>query len=220
MVALSRAAFLQATGAVASAIGFLYPGLPNVVPLSLARQRTVAAVGEDTPDVVSVPTNFAQGQVVSVRTYGVVVQAGGVWRALRVPPAAKLWKEYDVSFDAVQMGDWLDAKGTPLVDGTFQVDEGWLNIARRDGWIVGQRAMPGSGLAHLVVNEVRRDNGRFFRDSNAVEWELSERLEVVNPRDGSVLAEGVGSLVVGSQVSAVGIYGTASGFRATRVWMT
>jgi hypothetical protein len=204
---LARENFLKAAGgAVLAAAGFFYPGITKAagIRLSATRSEPVRA-GSRGPNVRrmdgSDPT-FAGGEVAAKVNDGIVLQSGVNVRLVRLPPNTVVWKEFDVTPDAIQLHDWVDVKGTPLSDGSLLARSGWVwvNIGRRDG----------------TVEEVS-SNSLTLKTARGVEAiELSPRLEVIKS-DGSPLS-GVASLPPGAPVGVVGLRLPGGGFRATRIW--
>jgi hypothetical protein len=195
---LSRRAFLGATGtAAAAAAGFLYPGAAKA--FRRGRQADVIASG-------SVDPGFAGGEVTTLLPDGVLLRSDTTVRALRINPASTVWKEFDTSPSVIRIGDWVDARGTPLPDGSLQARDGWvwINIGRRDG----------------VIQQVT-SKGAVLRDSagKARSIEFSKALEIVMASDGSPLSGGLKALVKGTNLGAVGLRLPNGGFRATRIWV-
>jgi hypothetical protein len=205
---LQRKTFLQAVaGSALATINFFYPGLVRGAAASGA-EPTALPAGAGAKEVIRVEgpdPGFAGGEVVSKTTDGVVLRSELGVRAVRIPSETVVWKEFDVTADAIDVGDWVDVRGTPLADGTLQARSGWIwvNIGRRDG--VLERVSP-------TALKLKSERG----DSQGIE--LSPRLEVIDPEDGLPLPGQVRALRPGMHVGAVGLVLPNGGFRATRVW--
>lgn len=193
---------------VAAGVGsadFLYPGLGRAASRagapsrSMERQTGAGPMRLQGPD----PT-YGGGQVVAKTTSGVVLKSDAAVRAVRIPEGTVVWKEFDVTADAIQLQDWVDLKGAPLADGSLQAKSGWIyvNIGRVDG-VVDET--PASVLV------IKQPTGRRT-------LELSTRLEVISVEDGSPLPGGIAALTPGTAIGAVGLRLPDGGFRATRVW--
>jgi hypothetical protein len=206
---IKRGTFLRAGAAAAATLNFLYPGLTRAAGTVRRETRSLPTTTRPPAGVVVMdgpdPT-FAGGQVVTKTADGVVLQSHAAVRTVRIPPGTVAWKEFDVTPDVIQLGDWVDVKGTPLADGSLQARSGWVfvNIGRRDG-VVGQVVSPTS----LNVR-----NGQ-----STYTMELSSRLEVIGAEDGLPLPGGLASLTPGTQFGAVGLRLPNYGFRATRIWI-
>jgi hypothetical protein len=148
---------------------------------------------------------FAQGEVIAVAGDGFVLKALHSLRAVRVTDDAVVWKEFDVDRTAIQMGDWVDVRGTTLADGTLLAQSGaiWVNIGRRDGTVINVDG-------RKLVIETRRGSEII---------ETSDGLEVLDISAGErILPDGVAALTPGMFIGAVGVRIPNGGFRATRIW--
>lgn len=210
MKPLNRHGFLKrATGAVLGTLGFLYPGAPSAFG-GPRRGVTAGAPQGSEPSSVNAlagrDPGFCSGEVVGKNPQGVVLQSIDETRAVRIPPGTGVWKEFDdLDPSVIDIGDWVDVRGTPLEDGTIVARSGWIwaNIGRRDGTFRGRA---GRGIS------MRDDRGRDHV------LELSSRLEVIHAEDGRSLARGLDDLAAGMPIGAVGLRLPDGGFRATRVW--
>jgi hypothetical protein len=210
MEKIGRRGFLRGVGGAAVAVvGFLYPGVAD----SLGRTtRGPAASAADVPSRPSVKVermdgpdpSYAGGEVVEKVGEGLVLKADTGVRAVRIPSDTVVWKEFDVTPDAIGLGDWVDVKGTPLADGSLLARSGWVfvNIGRYEGAL---EAVSGRGLT------LRTDSG--LRTI-----QLSSRLEVIRADDGRAVAGGIAALRPGTRLGAVGLRLPEGGFRATRIW--
>lgn len=201
MITLERKRFLQAAGGGTLAVlGFLYPGAADAARRTRQNAASKTVLGEQTgPD----PT-YAGGEVVATTADGVVLQTPTTARAVRIAPDDVVWKEFNTRSGVIEIGDWLDVKGQPQIDGSLVATNGmvFVNIARRDGVIEkkGSRGM-----------RLRNEHGQHDIEFSAV-------VEFVDAADGSALAGGGDGLQVGHQIGAVGVQLPGGRFRATRVW--
>ena len=204
MRTIDRRGFLQrVAGVSAGAAGLLYPGAERALGFgSTAR----GAVREGTlllephgPD----PT-YAGGDVVAQTDNGIVLQAAGTSRGVRIPATTVVWKETEVGPDVIATGDWLDVKGSPQDDGTLLATSGmvFVNIGRRDGTVVSSDP----------------DSATLLYGSDTFTIELSDYLEVISAADGTPYSDGPQALYEGCQMGAVGLNLPNGGFRATRIW--
>jgi hypothetical protein len=122
-----------------------------------------------------------------------------------VAPDAVVWKEFDLSPDAIDLGDWVDAKVEVEPDGKRVAKSGWIfvNIGRHDGTFRGLepgglRSETFDGKSHLL--------------------ELSSRLEVMHA-GGPPVSGGINGLAEGQPFGAVGLRLEGGGLRATRIWI-
>ncbi len=200
---IPRKTFLGTVGGtVAMVVGFLYPELARAVASPTAGSRTAPGGTSVTPTGAD-PT-YASGEVVASTPEGLVLQSAAGTRAVRLPSATLVWKVFDVTPDAIQLHDWVDAKGTPLADGSLLARSGWVfvNIGRREG-VVDKISPAGLTMRHNKGTET---------------IELSSRLEVISATDGRPLPGGLAALTPGTQIGAVGLRLAGGGFRATRIW--
>lgn len=199
-----RRKFLRALGAVGLAVlGFLYPGLGDAP----ARSRPGAAVSEAATGsgrLSGFDPGFATGRVVARTADGVILESAAGRRTLRFPPGAVVWKEFHVGPEAVEVGDWVYARGEPLPDGSLLARSGWVwvNIGRRDGVVVDVGA-GGLTIRHAKGTEV---------------IEVSPGAEVIDLATGGPLAGGLSGLSPGMVVGMVGVVLAGGRFRATRLW--
>lgn len=194
---LNRRSFIgAAAGAAASAAAFLYPGVGGATRMDAASTKMIT--GELDP-------NFAGGQVISILPNGVLLQSDALVRAVRINPNSTVWKEYDTSPTFIELGDWVDARGTALSDGSLQARDSWVwvNIGRKDGVI---SALQSGGMV------LAQDSGR------SAKVDYSSRLEVISGHDDSPLPGHVKGLAVGMSVGTVGLRLPDGGYRATRIW--
>lgn len=204
---ITRKTLLKIGGAtLASCVSFLYPGLSGLAQSSFSPRTSPKAESRSPSTIHTVegdPT-FAGGEVVEKTAGGVVVRSDRGARAIRIPAGTQVWKEVLVSADVVQLGDWLDVKGTPLPDGSLLARSEWIfvNIGRRNGVVVSASA---KGLT------IDHNKGRET-------LELSPALEVIWAKNGAAIPGGVSALVPGMRVGAVGLRLPNGGFRATRIW--
>lgn len=197
---MKRRGFLQAAGGSAiAAVGFLYPGVADAARRGI-RSPTASVV----PDPGGPDPTYAGGEVVSIDAGGVVLHTPSTARAVRLPNDTKVWKEFDVTPAEIDLGDWVDVKGQPQVDGSLLATSGmvFVNIGRRDGTVENVSSQ---------VMTVRNEHGSH-------DLELSRVLEVVHGGDGSLLPRGLADIAVGSEIGAVGLRLPRGGFRATRIW--
>lgn len=197
MFRLERRSFLKATLAgMAGAANFLYPGITRAAALG-TKSPIPSGASEAT---------FAQGEVISLATGEATIDSGVKTSVVRFSPGTLVWKEFDVDYSLIQIGDWLDvARGSPMADGSILARSSWVfvNIARRDG----------------TVAEVNSDALKLVDASGKVqELELSSSLEVVSAVDESPLPLQLGSIRRGDLVGVVGILLAEGRVRATRVW--
>jgi hypothetical protein len=97
----------------------------------------------------SVPDpNFAEGRVAAISGSLLTVTGSDlVLHRIRATGATSIWKLHPTSFNAVEVGDGLYARGVPLPDGTLAADAVWVNIVNVHAEIlsIGRTAL---GLAH------------------------------------------------------------------------
>jgi hypothetical protein len=143
--------------------------------------------------------------VVSKADEGVVLKSDAGVRAVRIPSGSRVWKEFDVTIAEIEIGDWVDAKGTPQADGSLLADSGrvFVNIGRRDGKV--QVVSAGQVSIETAKGSVQS-------------LELSPRLEVLDLQSGAVSTRGIADIQSGMQIGAVGLRLPGGGFRATRIW--
>jgi len=195
-----------AGGGVLATLGALYPGLGSALSQknSIAGASTSAtAVMPSGPDVT-----YAGGEVTAIAAGGVVLTTPTTSRAVRLNPETVVWKEVLGSSGLIELGDWVDVRGEPQVDGSLLATSGmvFVNIGRRDGVLVS------SSANHITVS------GDGDGDGADITYGLSASFEVVNASDGTPLAGGLASLEPGVSIGMVGLRLPGGGFRPTRIW--
>lgn len=198
MERVSRKSFISAAaGAAVGVGGFLYPGLSRAATPDrhdLTNRGTISG-----PD----PT-FASGEVVTKTDASVLLQTEVTARVVRIQPGPTVWKEFDVTINEIQIGDWVDAKGTPQVDGSLAARPGWawVNIGRTDGVIT---SADGAGVVVAHSHGSRR-------------LTFSSTLEVIH-RDETPVSGHTAALTPGTTIGAVGLRLSNGDIRATRIWL-
>lgn len=150
---------------------------------------------------------YASGKVVTKNSNVIVLQSASGVREVRFPAQAVVWKEFDVTPEAIELNDWVDVKGTPLECGALLAQSGWVfvNIGRLDGSVDQVSEKPNT----LTV---KTKQGQKL-------IELSKRLEVISAKDGLPLSGHISALTTGIEIGAVGLRLPDGGFRATRIWV-
>lgn len=194
--------FIECTAAAAAVVsGFLYP--------SLEPSRTELALADEVDDDGSIEMDpadlsYAGGFVVSIDDESVVLEVAGISRVVWMSSDTIVWKEFPVNSDAIELGDWLDARGLPQADGSLMATSGMVlvNMGRADG----------------TVAEV--DDGGFTLDDGGRRFSVpfSDRLEVVSVIDGRPRREHVRALSPGMLADVVGLVLPDGTLRATRIW--
>lgn len=195
--------FIECTAAAAAVVsGFLYPSLEQRSRPGVARADEVddeRPVELDTTDL-----SYAGGFVTSIDDASVVLEVAGISRVVRLSCDAIVWKEFPVTRDAIEIGDWLDARGLPEADGALQATSGMVlvNMGRADGTV-----------AEVGDGEVTLDDG-----DRRFSVPFSDRVEVVSVVDGRPRREHVGALTPGTLADVVGLVLPDGTLRATRIW--
>jgi hypothetical protein len=199
--------------AAAAAVDFLYPGLAGAAARGKADQRSAhghATVrqdgGRNVIEMTGMDLGFAGGVVAAATARGLILRSATSVRTVLLPPGTVVWKEFDVTPEAIQVGDWVDVRGTPLPDGSLKARSGWIwvNIGRADGRVM---SVSPDGAS------VRGDMGR------QVTMEFSPRLEIIHAGSGKAVTGGVKALRPGVTVGAVGLRLPGGRLRATRIWI-
>lgn len=200
-VSLTRRGLVRGLGgAVLGFISVPYPALGRVVSAATATPSThTVAAGADDP-------GFWSGRVTAKTTDTLTLSSAAGVRVLRIPAGAVLWKEVPVAIDAVNVGDWVMARGDPQPDGSLAAKPGWawVNIGQWHGEIIDV------GPGGLVV---RRADGRV----RSVTY--SQQVEVIRAHKQVRLAGGTANLTAGLQVGSVGLTLPDQSLRATRIWI-
>ncbi|HEX6288220.1 MAG TPA: hypothetical protein VFZ66_03475 [Herpetosiphonaceae bacterium] len=228
---MERRSFLKIVAAGgAAAVNFLYPGLTGVVGAArLKAHDSIDKHPEKHPELdpekhpeaapskhPEIDPNFFGGYVVEKSVGGLVLVGGSEMRAIRLPARAAVWKEFEgVSHSEIQVGDYVDVRGTALADGSLEANNVWVNIGRLDGTVEqlmpqgGDMTAQGSRLRIAAIKGGHR------------EIELSSALEVIRITDGEgdMMAVGIANVVPGTKMGAVGLRLPDGGFRATRIWI-
>lgn len=202
MEPISRRSFLTILGgALVLVVDFLYPGVLQAIGTHPPRRT---ALRPTVDQVVGPDPGFASGRVVDRTETGVILESGAGVRAVRFQPDTVVWKEVFRNHQVVQIGDWLDVRGTPLPDGSLRARSQWVwvNIGRRDG----------------VIEHVGSDHLNLMTRRGPVKVELSPVLEVVGEGD-IPLQGGRTALVPGMTVGTVGLRLPDGGFRVTKLWV-
>jgi hypothetical protein len=229
---MKRRSFLKAVAAGgAAAVNFLYPGLTGVVSAATKGDEAIEKHPEDPAkhpekhpeDPAKHPEkhpeidpDFAGGYVVERTAEGFVLAAGNEFRAIRLPKDASVWKEFEnVDHSEIQLGDYVDVRGTSLADGSLLAKSAWANIGRLDGTV--EQLMPQGGDIMAQGSRVRVAAIK----GGHREIELSSALQVVriSDADADVLEASIMSVVPGTKLGAVGLRLPNGGFRATKIWI-
>jgi hypothetical protein len=90
--------------------------------------------------------NFAEGRITAIS--GSMLRVSGSDRTLHriyVTHGTSIWKLRTTTFDQIQVGDGLYARGVPMPDGALAADAVWVNIVNLDASITAID----SGKVHL-----------------------------------------------------------------------
>lgn len=222
---MKRRSFLKAVAAGgAAAVNFLYPGLTGVVGAATKGDESIEKHPEKHPEDPAkhpekhpeIDPDFAGGYVVERTAEGFVLAAGNEFRAIRLPKNASVWKEFeDVDHSEIQLGDYVDVRGTSLADGSLLAKSAWANIGRLDGTV--EQLMPQGGDIMAQGSRVRVAAIK----GGHREIELSSALQVVriSDADANVLDASIMNVVPGTKLGAVGLRLPNGGFRATKIWI-
>lgn len=212
---MERRSFLKAIAAgSAAAVNFFYPGMTNVVSAAAVDSKESIDLHSDKHPEID--PDFAGGYVVERTREGFVLAAGNEFRAVRLPAAAAVWKEFEgVDHSEILVGDYVDVRGTSLGDGSLLAKNAWVNIGRLDGTV--EQLMPVNGDISAQGSRLRvaAIKGGYR------EIELSSALEVVRVSDADVdmMAASITNVVPGTKMGAVGLRTPNGGFRATKIWI-
>ncbi|MBV9789369.1 MAG: twin-arginine translocation signal domain-containing protein [Chloroflexi bacterium] len=222
---MERRSFLKVIAAGgAAAVNFLYPGLTGVVSAATQADESIEKHPEKHPEDPAkhpekhpeIDPDFAGGFVVERTAEGFVLAAGNEFRAIRLPKDASVWKEFEnVDHSEIQIGDYVDVRGTSLADGSLLAKSAWANIGRLDGTV--EQLMPQGGDIMAQGSRVRVAAIK----GGHREIELSSALEVVriSDADADVMAASIMNVVPGTKMGAVGLRLPNGGFRATKIWI-
>lgn len=203
---MNRKTLLKLAGAaIASGVSFLYPGLTGLAGATSSGKTSRSATTSSAVTMVGPDPTFATGRVVLRTAEGVILDPAAGARAVRIPTGTVVWKEFLLPSTVIEVGDWLDVKGTPLADGSFLARSEWVfvNIGRQQGVVVSAS-----------------DKGLTIKHNKGTQTlELSPALEVITARTGAAIPGGVRALVAGTPMGAVGLRLPNGGFRATKVWI-
>lgn len=234
---MERRSFLKVVAATgAAAVNFLYPGLTGVVSAATKADESIEKHPEKHPEDPAkhpekhpeidpakhpekhpeIDPDFAGGYVVERTAEGFVLAAGNEFRAIRLPKDASVWKEFeDVDHSAIQLGDYVDVRGTSLADGSLMAKSAWANIGRLDGTV--EQLMPQGGDIMAQGSRVRVAAIK----GGQRDIELSSALQVVriSDADADVMEASIANVVPGTKMGAVGLRLPNGGFRATKIWI-
>jgi len=190
----------SAIGGLVGAIGFAYPGLARVLE---APSRMAPRAADSTNWRVD---NFTSGEVIAKNAESLTLASAEGSRVVRVPPGKTIWKEFDVSIDDVEIGEWVMASGSPQPDGSLLGRPGWIwaSISQWSGTVAALE--PDGLLLHR-------------RDGRTKKMYFSTKLEVIRAHDQTVIAVGPRALSVGKTIGAVGLVLPDKTLRATRLWI-
>lgn len=174
-------------------------------------QENSTITGSNVMEMNGPDPTYAAGKVIEKNSDGIVLQSAAGVKKVKFPYQMVVWKEFDVTPEAIEINDWVDAKVTPLEDGTFLAKSGWVfvNIGRMDGW-VDQISVNSEKLNTLTVRTTKQGQKSI---------ELSQKLEVISAKDGLPLSGHISALASGIEIGAVGLRLSDGGFRATRIWV-
>lgn len=213
---ISRRTLLRLMGgaSLAAALNFFYPGISTATNIGSSEIESIASEpGTNTKTMEGLDPTYAGGNVVAKNSDGIILKSASGVRGVRVPADTVVWKEFDVTPDAIELGDWVDVKGSLLKDGTLLAKSGWIfvNISRLDGSIhqVSEASNTAKENSTLIINTARGQKS----------IELSQRLEVIGFNDGLPLSAHISALTTGSEIGCVGLSLPNGGFRATRIWL-
>ncbi|HEY0736751.1 MAG TPA: DUF5666 domain-containing protein [Herpetosiphonaceae bacterium] len=222
---MERRSFLKVVAAGgAAAVNFLYPGLTGVVSAATKGDQAIEKHPEKHPEDPAkhpekhpeIDPDFAGGYVVERTAEGFVLAAGNEFRAIRLPKDASVWKEFeDVDHSEIQLGDYVDVRGTSLADGSLLAKSAWANIGRLDGTV--EQLMPQGGEIMAQGSRVRVAAIK----GGQRDIELSSALQVVriSDADADVMEASIMNVVPGTKMGAVGLRLPDGGFRATKIWI-
>lgn len=222
---MERRSFLKAVAAGgAAAVNFLYPGLTGVVSAATRGDESIEKHPEKYPEDPAkhpekhpeIDPDFAGGYVVERTAEGFVLAAGNEFRAIRLPKDASVWKEFEnVDHSEIQLGDYVDVRGTSLADGSLLAKSAWANIGRLDGTVEQLMLQGGDIMAQGSRVRVAAIKG------GQREIELSPALQVVriSDADADVMEASIMNVVPGTKLGAVGLRLPNGGFRATKIWI-
>ncbi|HEY0606248.1 MAG TPA: DUF5666 domain-containing protein [Herpetosiphonaceae bacterium] len=222
---MERRSFLKVVAAGgAAAVNFLYPGLTGVVSAATKGDEAIEKHPEKHPEDPAkhpekhpeIDPDFAGGYVVERTAEGFVLAAGNEFRAIRLPNDASVWKEFeDVDHSEIQLGDYVDVRGTSLADGSLLAKSAWANIGRLDGTV--EQLMPQGGDIMAQGSRVRVAAIK----GGHRDIELSSALQVVriSDADADVMEASIMNVVPGTKMGAVGLRLPNGGFRATKIWI-
>ena len=200
-------------GLIGAAAAFLYPGARSLITGESTQGNQVRAQepnGGLNGRVMEGPDpGFATGAVIAIQDNQVTIKSDIGERIVRFAPGATVWKESQTSPKVIQLGDWVDARGTPQPDGSLLARNEWvwINIGRLDGVVVS------TSPDELVVSTAKGIQRLEFSDFLEVVRVDQEKLDGI-----SAIAEGVAALSPGTTIGAVGVRLQNGGFRATRIW--
>lgn len=193
---------------LATAFNFLYPGISTAIDIGSFGKKSIGlAPGTNVKEMKGPDPTYAGGKVVAKNSDGVVLQSESGVRGVRFPSQAVVWKEFDVTPEAIELDDWVDVKGLPLNDGILLAQSGWVfvNIGRLDGAVDQVSEKP-----NMLTVKTKRGQKLI---------ELSQRLEIIRAKDGLPLSDHISALTSGVEMGAVGLRLPDGGFRATRIWV-
>ncbi|TAH49756.1 MAG: hypothetical protein EYC68_16135 [Chloroflexota bacterium] len=200
---MERRTFLKTLGVGSTAfVNFLFP---SAIGAGSIDNQDVESQSVDKNGAILDP-NFAGGWVIQKTKNGVILDRGDDLRAVRIPDTAILWKEFDGSPSEIEIevGDYLDARGVALKDGSLRAQQGWINIGKVEG----------------VIEQVTSQNLDLTNvHGHLRSMEFSSKLEVIHAKDGAPVEGHLSRLAKGSTIGAVGLRLPNGGFRATRIWL-
>ncbi|HEY3507041.1 MAG TPA: cell wall protein [Actinocatenispora sp.] len=113
---------------------------------SLAPEAAHAAPAQLGVDPLADDPNFAEGRVTGIKDAMLLVTGSDtVLHRIQVTSGTSIWKLHPTTFEAVDVGDGLYARGVRLGDGTLAADSLWVNIVSMSVQITAI----GNGWLHL-----------------------------------------------------------------------
>ncbi|MGH3660954.1 MAG: cell wall protein [Micromonosporaceae bacterium] len=82
--------------------------------------------------------NFVEGRVLTIKDHSLIVKGSqpGVMNRVAVTNGTSVWKLRPSTFDKIEKGDGMYARGVRMPDGTLAADAVWVNIVNIQAHIV------------------------------------------------------------------------------------
>lgn len=132
-------------------------GIVGATALGSVGPEAAFAAESDAPEAGGLDPNYVDGIVTSIRGTQILVEReAGVIDRVFVAPGTSVWKLRSTSFDKIEVGDDVAARGVRMPNGSLAADAVWVNIVNFFAHVVsiGRNVINLEHNGHRVVGHV------------------------------------------------------------------